>query len=357
VGAAAVRIGVTGRNLGGVGVANLATVQREAVDYVATSLVKLGVRAPEPDPGHPHARHTPHAPHARSDRRRVPARELVDLWQQAVDESGDTCLGVRVARTASRRDFGVLGDVVLTRRSLAEALVENARLLPLITDSIGFALVTRAERAQYVLEVRDPTLMHPQSAEQVLATVWFWVRALSLRAGTDLDPVVRFAHGRTDPASDHERLLGCRVCFDAGLNAIEIESAALFRPLRPFDLGGPDPVARAERCLDRRRRSTFLALVRQVVGEELEAGATEARVARKLGLHPRTLSRRLAARGTSFRELVETERLARARQLLVTDWSVDHIGRRLGYSDGTAFSRAFKRWTGTSPTTFRASLA
>jgi AraC-like DNA-binding protein len=332
-----------------VGVANLATVRREVVDYVAWSLERLGVPGFGGGLGE------------RSDERDlVPARELFDLWERAVAESGDACLGVRVARAVSRRDFGLLSDVVLTRRSLAEALVENTRLLPLVTDSIGFALVTRADRAQYVLEVRDPALLHPQSAEQILATVWFWVRGWALREGTDLDAldaVLRLAHGRVDPASDHERLLGCRVAFDAGLNAVEIASTALFRPLRPFEVEAPDPLAEAERALASRRPSTFLALVRQVVGEELEAGATEARVARRLGLHPRTLSRRLAARGTTFRAVVETERLARARQLLVTDWSIEHIGRRLGYADGTAFSRAFKRWTGTSPTTFRAALA
>jgi AraC-like DNA-binding protein len=337
------------RNLVGVGVANLATVRREVVDYVAWSLARLGVAGS--GGGRPAA--------SGDDRHLVPARELFDLWENAVERSGETCLGVRVAGAVSRRDFGLLGDVVLSRHSLAEALVENARLLPLVTDSIGFALVTRADRAQYVLEVRDPTLLHPQSAEQILATVWFWMRGWALREGIDLDAVVRFAHGRADPASDHERLLGCRVSFDAGLTGVDIASTALFRPVRPLDdeADVPDPLAEAERSLGRRRRSTFLALVRQMVGEELEAGATEARVARRLGLHPRTLSRRLAARGTTFRAVVEAERLARARQLLVTDWSVEHIGRRLGYADGTAFSRAFKRWTGTSPTTFRASLA
>lgn len=329
--------------------ANLVTVRREVMDHVVRSLARLGVSGVGDLSG------------AGRDRRdRVPAGELVRLYERAVDQSRDACLGVKVARASSRRDFGLLSDVVLTRRSLAEALVETARLLPLITDSIGFALVTRADRSQYVLEVRDPTLLHPQSAEQILATVWFSMRGLALAAGTDLDAAMLFAHGRADPASDHERLLGCPARFEAGINAIEVASTALFRPLLPVvDDGHPDPVVEADRHLDhnRRRPSTFLALVRQTVGEELATGASEARVARRLGLHPRTLSRRLTARGTTFRAVVESERLARAQQLLVTDWTIDQVGRCLGYADGTAFSRAFKRWTGTSPTTFRSTFA
>jgi hypothetical protein len=155
--------GAAVRRLVQVGVASLVTVRREVYEHVASSLERMGIRAVGPD-----------APAASGDHRdRVPAREVVDLWEWAVERSGDTCLGVRVGRAVAPGAFGVLGDVVVTRRSLAEALVENARLLPLVTDSVGFALVTRAERAQYVLEVRDPARLHPQSAEQILATVWF----------------------------------------------------------------------------------------------------------------------------------------------------------------------------------------
>ena len=74
----------------------------------------------------------------------------------------------------------------------------------------------------------------------------------------------------------------------------------------------------------------------------------------RLGLHPRTLSRRLGQRGTSFRRLVDDERLARARRLLETGSTVEQVAHRLGYSDGTAFARAFKRWTGSTPAAYRA---
>jgi AraC-like DNA-binding protein len=324
---------------------NLVTVRREVLDHVRFTLDRL---VPGMDGTGAGA----------EPRDRVPAREVVDLWSRAVELSGDACLGLRAALSVAPGTFGLLGTVVATRRSLAEALVENARLLPLVTDSVGFSLVVRARRAQYVLEVRDPALLHPQSAEQIVATVWFWVRDVAAAAGVELDAVIRFAHERADPSSDHELLLGSPVRFMAGLNAIELSTTALFEELGPFVFApqdGPDPVMEADRQLDLARGagSPFLSLVRQAVREELPTGATEATVSRRIGLHPRTLSRRLTARGTTFRSIVDNERLERARQLLVTEGSIDHIARQLGYSDGSAFSRAFKRWTGTSPTAFR----
>jgi AraC-like DNA-binding protein len=98
----------------------------------------------------------------------------------------------------------------------------------------------------------------------------------------------------------------------------------------------------------------FIATVAQAIRDELAGGSlSEVAVAATLGLHPRTLSRRLAQRHTSFRALADAERLTQARRLLRTGSAVEHVAHALGYSDGTAFARAFKRWTGWTPAAYR----
>jgi AraC-like DNA-binding protein len=78
-------------------------------------------------------------------------------------------------------------------------------------------------------------------------------------------------------------------------------------------------------------------------------------VARRLRLSPRTLVRRLGARGTSFRDLVAEHRRRRAAELLLQpELSIGEIAERLGYRDPTNFARACRRWFGFSPRAYRA---
>jgi AraC-like DNA-binding protein len=81
-------------------------------------------------------------------------------------------------------------------------------------------------------------------------------------------------------------------------------------------------------------------------------------VARRLGMHPRTLGRRLKESGTTFQSLLDETRLELARQLLHgTRSSVARIAASLGYQDPTVFTRAFRRWTGTTPRDYRSRAA
>ena len=77
-------------------------------------------------------------------------------------------------------------------------------------------------------------------------------------------------------------------------------------------------------------------------------------VAAGLGLHMRTLERRLAREGTTLRRLLSERRLHAACLLLAhTDAPLGLVARHLGYADATAFGRAFRRWSGTTPDAWR----
>jgi AraC-like DNA-binding protein len=78
-------------------------------------------------------------------------------------------------------------------------------------------------------------------------------------------------------------------------------------------------------------------------------------VAAELGVHPRTLRRQLADDGTSYRALLNEARSTLAVDLLCNvGLTVEQVSRRLGYTDTSTFCHAFKRWHGTSPTTYLA---
>jgi AraC-like DNA-binding protein len=100
---------------------------------------------------------------------------------------------------------------------------------------------------------------------------------------------------------------------------------------------------------------SIAAAVRARVEEDLPSGdVTAARVAAELDLSARTVDRRLAAEGTSFRGVLDGVRRARAEQHLRDPrMTPGEIAFLLGYSESSAFHRSFKRWTGLTPREFR----
>jgi AraC-like DNA-binding protein len=85
-----------------------------------------------------------------------------------------------------------------------------------------------------------------------------------------------------------------------------------------------------------------------------EGDPTIARVAKKMGLSPRTLERRLKERGTRFKQLIDDTRRRFAINYLKDNGNtLTHVAFLLGYSEVSAFNHAFKRWTGSSPLKYR----
>lgn len=163
---------------------------------------------------------------------------------------------------------------------------------------------------------------------------------------------------RATPADvrPYRQHFGCPIRFDA-------DRAALRIPLR--DLGRPLPGAdadRKERLLDEAERllgDQFLVRIYDSLRRLLLQGTVRSEaVAAALAMHRRTLMRRLDQRGTSFQEILDQVRFDVARQLLrETQLSATAIGATLGYSESSAFTHAFRRWSGMSPSQWRRSLS
>ena len=111
----------------------------------------------------------------------------------------------------------------------------------------------------------------------------------------------------------------------------------------------------AEQLLAARPRSqSFLDQVRAQMRDQLTAGQPSLEsLAAALGLAPRTLQRRLEEEGTHLRQVFDALREERARVLGREDRTVEELASMLGYADTRGFLRAFKRWTGTTPSRYR----
>jgi len=174
--------------------------------------------------------------------------------------------------------------------------------------------------------------------------------------GADFRPTeVLVGHGEPENVRPFRGLFRAPLRFDAERYALVFSSAWLHRRLR-----GDDPELRRmlQKQVDAqeaRRRDDFPELVRRVLRPALLTGHAQAgRVAALFAMHARTLRRRLSAFDTSFRELLEESRYELARQLLEDSrMEVSQVAAALAYSEPSAFTRAFRRWSGTSPSRWR----
>ena len=181
------------------------------------------------------------------------------------------------------------------------------------------------------------------------------------RRGTrrDLRPLrVELARSRV-PGGHHEAHYGCPVLWGTRRNLLVFRSADLDLPFATYNaellaMLGP----RLEEELARKKAGrTVSERVKWVVARSLEKGRLDiADIAREIGLGSRTLQRRIAEEGTTFRRLVDETRRDLARHYLgQPSLALGEAAFLLGYEDPNSFFRAFSRWEGRTPGAWRAS--
>jgi AraC-like DNA-binding protein len=143
--------------------------------------------------------------------------------------------------------------------------------------------------------------------------------------------------------------------FDSLQAAVAFPVACLDRPLPTADVVLHQLLEERAAADNSGADALFHNEVRRTIRNLLSSGGcSRAAAADHLGMHVRTLGRRLQATGTSFKELLDSTRAEMAKQLLQdTRLSVARVATALGFSDATAFTRAFQNWVGVTPREFR----
>jgi len=247
---------------------------------------------------------------------------------------------------------------MLTCRTLGQAMVfcadhhhEAGSLVSHRLDShSGFLLVEATPR------FHDPT-MESLLIEEFFAAIVTVVRTL---VGSSFAPaMVEFAHAPPPHAQDYRRVFGCQVRFNMPAHRLLTAQHWLSHELPGWDPYGCDAMRQSLSTLLKPTdgRDDLLESSLTWLRGRLNANPSLPDLARDLNLGERTLRRRLAALGVSWRELYDRVRCDRALALLqCTALPVDEVASATGFDDIRAFRRAFKRWTGELPGTLRQRL-
>ena len=287
---------------------------------------------------------------------RIPHRIAISLLKQVAMGTGDTAIGVRAAEYVRPGDFDVLEYAAVSSPTWGEAVLVLNRYLRLIHDAAEFTLDVAGERAIWRYRFPPGVDLPPESVEYFMAVCVVLGRRYSggdfLRGGS-----ARFTHPSPSDTTEQRRMFGPSLLFGQRENALVFPVSALSLPMVKSDPALRSLLERVAReMLERLPKADALtAQIRQLLASELGRGDPGiVTLARHLHMTPRTLRRRLAEMGTTHRDILEQLRKELAlRYLGERAIGTSEVAFLLGYSNASAFHKAFKRWTGVSASEYR----
>ncbi|MEZ4233315.1 MAG: AraC family transcriptional regulator ligand-binding domain-containing protein [Polyangiaceae bacterium] len=282
-----------------------------------------------------------------------------DLYYELLERcaaQGDHGLPFRYGTAIRPEDFGAFGLAIKTARTVGDALERLVRYILVITDTLEYQLVDEAGGRRFILAGRSSEQRRgiQIANEAALAAVWSILRQVTV--DSVVPELVSFRQACPADAGEHRRHFGCRVRFEAGIDALHLSERVLATQTRLGDEGlSAFLLSQLDELHAQRAERSLVAGVRRAVTDALCDGVPrKGRIARQLGMSERTLQRHLAEGGRSFQALVDEVRREVAEQLLVTTThSLSEVAFLTGFSEQSAFQRAFKRWTGRTPLAFR----
>ena len=276
------------------------------------------------------------------------------LWQCVADSVDDPDFALRLGGLWHPSHMHALGYAWLASSSLRTALNRLVRYIRVVNEEIRVSLEENDE--SLVVTVENPARVDPP--------YWFSVSDMTIllamcraNCGDDLSPVrVTFPHEQPVSTMEYFRYFRCPVEFGAAECSMELSLEDVDRPLpgsNPMLAQLNDQVM--IQYLARLDEEDIIARTKAAIIDLLADGrVSDELVAEALHLSTRTLQRRLSDQGTTFKTVLKDVRQDLAMKYIRDSAiTLTELSFRLGFSEMSAFSRAFKSWTGQSPRDYR----
>lgn len=291
---------------------------------------------------------------------RVPAQALYAVHRALNQLTHEDDWALSVADALPKGAYGIAEYIFRCQSSLLESLNAMVRYFSLLSDVTALALDPISSGV--VLEARhvDPELrmgsVHRNLYQNLLSGLIHVAREIT---SPDLKPMrVLFPFAPPARRDVYTHVFGCQAEFGADTAQLWFDSESLASQVRAAD---PNLSRILQRCADELLQQgagndAFVVQVRRAIVRELHGGDTSLHaIARKMSTSNRSLQRKLAESGYTFKSLLDEMRYDAARHYLTNaTLSIDEISFLLGYSDNSAFVKAFKRWGQLTPGEYRA---
>jgi len=287
---------------------------------------------------------------------RIEVRHQIEFLNLVAPAVEDPFLGFHLALGCDLRELGLLYYVWASSKTLGDAWRRGSRYTLVVNEGLRLRYAEGRDGARAMRMVFDYVgVPRHIDRHQMEFSMTALVRVCRQLTGRDVMPSrIEFTHRRNEDAGELAAFFGCPVEFGAPADEATFDPA-----LRDFALVSADAylnellTSYGDEVLARRaaNRASFRSQVENAMVPLLPHGTLRAgEIARSLGVSQRTLARRLAVEGATFTDLLEGLRGDLARQYLADDGlSISQVAWLLGYQEISAFTHAFKRWTGMTP--------
>ena len=279
----------------------------------------------------------------------IPAPQFTVMLKKLALYMRDPAIALSIAQCVNTANLGILGYLLHACDTLGEALVRLQRYGKLIINDMDHI---RLAQVNTNMEIQWPDIA---AGEQLIMEFGMAVmRQFSLQlAGRPLQlNYVHLMHELVGDAAPYESFFGCEVFFNQPLNLMSFPATNLDIPIEKPDkaLLGILQQQAEEALKNLPSVDVFLQQAQRQLMDLCQQGEPSLmQLADRLHLSQRTLQRRLAKYDLSFQQLLDDVRQQLCRQYLQQQVSLSDIAQLIGYSDQSAFTRAYKRWTGTTP--------
>jgi len=286
---------------------------------------------------------------------RIPSTFWDTAGAKAVALIPDPAFALRAARCWHPSNLGALGHAWLASSTLRTGLERLQRYSRVLGEKAELKITNTREGLRFVYDHRrrDPVL-RAIGSDFVMSLV---VDMCRMNYGASLRPVeVRLSRAKPGDIEPYRHFYGCPIHFETNEDSFLLSARVADEPLHTANrqlAGILDSILTAQlAALD---KDNIPARCKSSVLEQLTSGeVSENDMARQLHMSRRTLQRKLAESNTTYQKLVDdTRRDLALRYMEDAGKSITDVTFLLGFSGQSAFTRAFKRWTGTSPTTYR----
>jgi AraC-like DNA-binding protein len=285
---------------------------------------------------------------------RIESRKITRLFKLAVEATGNPCFGLKPIVYMHPATFHALGYSLYASSTLYDFCQRLTRFFRLLSDNALHHLYEDEDAYRLVIEVTNPELAI-ESQDGWVGCIVFICRSIYR---PDFNPL-RIELTRPKPeshAEDFQRFFKTpiifsakeiTICFDKKDMHVQLPAASTELALRNDEV--------AMEHLARLDRNDIVRQVEAKIVELLPTGeCSKERISSQLNISLRNLHNKLEKKGTSYQEILEDLRSGLALQYIKQDnMSISEITYLLGFSDTSNFSRAFKRWTGVSPSQYR----